>query len=81
MSDIFQNISDFFESIGFGKNRHRVIVKKSGGFEKYSLNLCSNKFSIDYSIERSTRERKGSNKKIKKFDSSNNFNSSYFFDE
>jgi hypothetical protein len=83
MSDIFNDLNIFFESSKrfFNKSRLRVVTKKSEGFEKNSLNLSENKFSTDYLIERSTRERKGFNKKIRKFDSSDNFNSSFLFDE
>jgi hypothetical protein len=83
MSDIFNNLRDFFESNKriFNKSRFRIVTKKSEGFEKKSLNLEENNFNPDYLIERSTRERKGINKKIRKFDSSDNFNSSFLFDE
>jgi len=83
MSDIFNNLRDFFESNKriFNKSRFRIVTKKSEGFEKKSLNLEENNFNPDYLIERSTRERKGFNKKIRKFDSSDNFNSSFLFDE
>jgi len=83
MSNIFNHLSDFFELNKriFNKSRFRIVTKKSEGFEKKSLNLEENKFSTDYLIERSTRKRKGFNKKIRKFDSSDNFNSSFLFDE
>ena len=84
MSDIFQDLTDFFESISkksSRKGRHRVVSKRSAGFEKYTINTSRNKFSTDYLIERSTRERKGVNKKITKFDSSVCFNPSFLFDE
>lgn len=78
IEDFFEYISSYFER----KTRNRRIKRtRSKKFKNANINVRATRYNVDYIKHSETYRKKGSNKKVNKFDSSTSFNSCYFIDD
>ena len=78
IEDFFEYISSYFER---ATRDRRIKRSRSKKFKNANINIRASKYNVDYVKNSQTYRKKGSNKKVNKFDSSTNFNSCYFIDD
>jgi hypothetical protein len=78
IENFFEYISSYFERATRNKRIKRARSKK---FKNANINIRATKYDVDYVKNSKTYRKKGSNKKVDKFDGSANFNSCYFIDD